>query len=317
MGATVKQLWARLDIRHFVTLAEVVRTGSFTAAADSLGYTQSAVSQQIVRLENLIHHQVVNRSSGGRALSLTPAGRVLMQHADALTMALQRLAADVAALSEGTAGILRVGCYESVGAHLLPPALASFRQDFPKIQVELTELADDGDLLDQVQRDDLDLTFAVFPLIEGPFASRALLEDPYVLVVADDSPMAHAIEPVVLEDHPDVALTTYADLRPAHSMESRLGRPSYADRVVFRSNSTATLLSLAAQNYGVAFVPRMAVDPYIPGIRVLELARVSPRMIGIAWHRNRPLSDAAAGFIQAAEAVACELEARARKSFPA
>ncbi|MFE6888269.1 LysR family transcriptional regulator [Streptomyces sp. NPDC057694] len=306
------QLWARLDIRHFVTLAEVVRTGSFTAAAESLGYTQSAVSQQIVRLETLINHQVVNRSSGGRALSLTPAGRVLMQHADTLTMTLQQIAADVAALSDGTAGVLRVGCYESVGAHLLPPALAAFRRDFPKIQVKLTELPDDGDLLDQVQQDDLDLTFVVFPLTEGPFAARALLEDPYVLVAAEDSPMANAIEPVVLDDYPDVALTTYADLRPVHSMESRLGRPGYADRVVFRSNSTATLLSLAAQNYGVAFVPRMALGPCTTGIRVLEPARVSPRVIGIAWHRHRPLSDAAAAFIEAAAAVACEVEARAQ-----
>lgn len=301
-------LWARLDIRHFVSLSAVARTGSFTAAAESLGYTQSAVSQQIVRLEKLVQHRVVNRSVGGRPVSLTPAGRVLMEYADSLTTTLQKLAADVVALSEGQPPILRVGCYESVGASLLPAALAEFVRDFPRLRVELTELPDDGDLLDRLERDELDLTFVVYPLPEGPFEARALLEDPYVLVAAKDSPLARSTGPVALDDHPDARLMTYADLRPVHSMVSRLGRPGYADRVVFRSNQTATLLSLAAQGHGVAFVPRLAVNRSPPGIRVIELAKVSPRIIGIAWHRNQPLSEAATAFVRAAEVVAGQLE---------
>ncbi|WP_169515222.1 LysR family transcriptional regulator [Amycolatopsis benzoatilytica] len=303
-------LWARLDIRHFVSLSAVVRTGSFTAAAESLGYTQSAVSQQIDRLEKLINGRVVNRSVGGRPVSLTPAGRVLMEHAATLTSTLQELADEVLALSQGQPRVLRVGCFESVGANLLPAALAGFVRAFPDIRVELTELPDDGDLLERLERDELDLTFVVFPLPEGPFEARALLEDPYVLVAAEGSALAQADGPIVLDDYPDIRLMTYAELRPVHSMVSRVGRPSYAERVVFRSNHTATLLSLAAEGHGVAFVPRLAVEQFRPGIRIIELARVSPRIIGIAWRHHQVLSEPAAAFVQAAEANADRMSAR-------
>lgn len=233
-------LWARLDTRHFVTLAEVVSTGSFTAAAESLGYTQSAVSQQIARLERMLGQPVLHRSAGGRTVSLTPAGRVLLQHASSLVATMQRAAADVSALSQGIAGILRVGCFESVGNSLLPAALASFLDDYPRVQLELTELADDGDLLDLVAGDELDLTFVVFPLAPGPYESQALLEDPYVLVVAEDSPMAGIPGAVDLNDYPELPLMSYGKMREVHAIETRLGRPVYGSRVVFRSNHTST-----------------------------------------------------------------------------
>nr|WP_269327290.1 LysR family transcriptional regulator [Kineosporia mesophila] len=292
-------MWARLDTRHFVTLAEVVSTGSFTAAAQSLGYTQSAVSQQIARLERMLGQPVLHRSAGGRTVSLTPAGRVLLQHASSLVATMQRAAADVSALSEGIAGILRVGCFESVGSSLLPIALESFLQDYPRVQLELTELADDGDLLDLLSRDELDLTFVVFPLAAGPYESQALLEDPYVLVVAQDSPMAGISGAVDLSDYPELPLMSYGKMRDVHAIETRLGRPVYGSRVVFRSNHTSTLLSLVRLGHAAAVLPRLAVRPPQPGLRVLELERVNPRIVGVAWPTSRPLSDPASGFVQA------------------
>ncbi len=297
-------LWARLDTRHFVALAEVVSTGSFTAAAESLGYTQSAVSQQIARLERMLGQPVLHRGAGGRSLSLTPAGRVLLQHASSLVATMQRAAADVSALSQGIAGILRVGCFESVGSSLLPVALESFLEDYPRVQLELTELADDGDLLDLVARDELDLTFVVFPLSEGPYESQTLLEDPYVLVVSADSPMAGVSGAVDLGDYPELPLMSYGKMRDVHSMETRLGRPVYGNRVVFRSNHTSTLLSLVRLGHAAAVVPRLAVRAPHPGLKVLDLERVSPRIIGIAWPGNRPLSDPASGFVRALELAA-------------
>jgi molybdate transport repressor ModE-like protein len=301
---------SRLDIRFFVTLDAVSRTGSLSAAAESLGYTQSAVSQQISRLENLVGQRIVNRSAGSRSTTLTPAGRVLLRHAQSLRATLELAAADIDALARGLTGILRVGCYESVGAALLPAVLKHFTRDFADIQVALTEVADDGELLDQVDRDDLDLTFVVFPLVEGPFKSRALAEDPYVLVVADDSEIARSPGPISLDDHPALSLITYGPLRSAHSVEARLGSPSYRGQITFRSNHNSTLLSLAAQGYAAAVLPAMALDAGRRGIVARPLDKVNPRIVGIAWHRDRPLSDAAAGFIRTAERVAAEWEAR-------
>jgi molybdate transport repressor ModE-like protein len=301
---------SRLDIRFFVTLDAVARTGSLSAAAETLGYTQSAVSQQISRLEKLVGQKILNRSAGSRSTTLTPAGRVLLRHAQSLRATLELAAADIDALARGLTGILRVGCYESVGGALLPGVLDSFSGDFPDIQVALTEVADDGELLEQVDRDDLDLTFVVFPLVEGPFKSRALAKDPYVLVVAEHSEIGRVPGPISLDDHPGLPLITYGPLRSAHSVETRLGSPGYRGQITFRSNHNTTLLSLAAQGYAAAVLPTMALDPDRRGIVARPLARVNPRIVGIAWHRDRPLSAAATGFILAAERVATEWEAR-------
>jgi molybdate transport repressor ModE-like protein len=310
MGLTVDPAKSRWDIQSFVTLDEVARTGSLSRAAAALGYTQSAVSQQISRLERLVGQRVLNRSAGSRSTTLTPAGRVLLRHAQSLRATLDLAAADIDALAKGLAGILRVGCYESVGGTLLPAVLDGFTREFPDIQVALTEVADDGELLEQVDRDDLDLTFVVFPLPEGPFNSRSLARDPYVLVVGEDSDIAKASGPISLDDHPDLSLITYGPLRSVHAVEARLGRPGYRGQIAFRSNHNTTLLRLAAQGYAAAVVSAMAIDPDRGGIVARPLDKVSPRIVGIAWHKDRPLSPAAGGFIRAAERVAAEWEAR-------
>ena len=301
---------SRLDIRFFVTLDAVARTGSLSSAAKTLGYTQSAVSQQISRLETLVGQRILNRSAGSRTATLTPAGRVLLRHAESLRATLELAAADIDALASGRTGILRVGCYESVGGALLPAVLDAFTQEFPDVHVALTEVADDGELLEQVDRNDLDLTFVVFPLVEGRFTARALAKDPYVLVVREDSAIGAATGPVSLDDHPDLSLITYGPLRSVHSVEARLGRPGYRGRIAFRSNHNTTLLRLAAQGYAAAVLPAMALDPGRAGIVARPLDRVSPRIVGIAWHQDRPLSAAATGFIDAAERAASEWETR-------
>jgi DNA-binding transcriptional LysR family regulator len=74
MLAGVRDRWSELELRYLVTLAEVGRLASFSKAADALGYTQSAVSQQVSRLEHITGTRLVERPGGPRPVSLTPAG---------------------------------------------------------------------------------------------------------------------------------------------------------------------------------------------------------------------------------------------------
>ncbi|SDZ07028.1 ModE molybdate transport repressor domain-containing protein [Saccharopolyspora shandongensis] len=293
--------YMKLDLRHFVSLTYVARFGSFTEAATQLGYTQSAVSQHVQRLESLIGSQLLERSAGGKSVTLTPAGRLLLQHAETITGAMQRVAVDAGALSRGAAGILRVGCFESVGSSLLAPILAKLRDVLPKAQVVLTELPDDGDLLQLVESDQLDLTFVVFPMPDGPFATETLIEDPYVLAVSKQSPLAREDGPVNLDDYPDLPLMSYAHLRTPHTLEARSGRPGYRSRVVFRSNHNATLLDLAAHGYAAAVVSQLAVLPERADVHARRLSGIHPRVIGVGWHSRRTLSVMAQAFIDAAK----------------
>ena len=115
------------DPRQLAALVAVVETGTFGAAADELGYTQSAVSQQVAALERVAGASLLVRPGGPRRVSLTPAGEALVVHARAVLARLQAARADLDAISAGDRGTLRVGTMQSVGTKVLPWLLKRFR----------------------------------------------------------------------------------------------------------------------------------------------------------------------------------------------
>jgi len=90
--------WSGVEVRHLVALRAVAEEGSFRRAAVRLGYVQSAISHQIAALESLSGRRLIDRSRGTRPLALTPAGTILLRHADAVIARVQAAQADLAAL---------------------------------------------------------------------------------------------------------------------------------------------------------------------------------------------------------------------------
>src|ERR687885_2954244 len=131
--------WAGLELRHLLALDAVAHEGSFGRAAVALGYTQSAISQQIAALERIVGERLVERPGGPRPVTLTEAGRLLLRHAESIIARLQAAQADLAALSSGEAGSLRVGTFQSVGAKVLPEVMRRFSRAWPDVEIELTE----------------------------------------------------------------------------------------------------------------------------------------------------------------------------------
>src|SRR3954466_10589138 len=164
--------WLGIDLPHLAALEAVARTRSFGRAARELGYTQSAVSQQIAQLERIVGQRLFHRPGGPRRVEPTEAGLLLLGHADAIVARLDAARADMAALAEGAAGPLRVGIYQSVGARILPRLLRAFKKEFPRIEVSVREETDAADLLRLLEHGELDLTFAELPLPEGPFVAE-------------------------------------------------------------------------------------------------------------------------------------------------
>src|SRR6187402_2946600 len=161
--------WLGVEVRHFAALDAVAREGSFGRAADRLGYTQSAVSQQIATLEKIV-------------------GEVLLRHAEAIVARLDAARADIAALRAGETGALRVGTYQSIGARVLPEVMRRFMRDWPGIELGLSEPATDPELYGLIESGELDLAFCSPPLPDGPFDMLELMSDPYVLLVPAENP---------------------------------------------------------------------------------------------------------------------------------
>jgi DNA-binding transcriptional LysR family regulator len=307
-----------VELRHFAALQAVAQEGNFGRAARRLGYTQSAVSQQIAALERIVGERLLDRPGGPRAVSLTQAGQLLLRHAEAIMARLTAAQADLAALADGAAGSLRIGTYQSVGARILPGLLRRFGASWPKVEIRLTESASDPQLLELVERGELDLTFMVLPAPDGPFEAVELLSDPYVLLVQADSPLARRGTRPTLAEAAKLPLIGARQCRCQHQVEAHLEARGHTPRVVFHSDDNGTIQGLVAAGVGVALVPRLAVEPGHEGTVMLELhPSIPPRVIAIAWHRDRYRSAASRAFVETAVEFCAELAAEGDTARPA
>jgi DNA-binding transcriptional LysR family regulator len=240
---------------------------------------------------------------------LTEAGTVLLRHAEGIVARLRAAQADMQALQEGTAGSLRVGTYQSVGARVLPEVMLRFSGAHPQVDVQLSE-SEDGALLRQVEEGDLDLTFIQLPLPDGPFEAIELLRDPHMLVVPASSPLASG-PPPSLREVAEMPLISYRTCTSGSQVESQLRMRESAPDVVFRSDDNGTMQGMVAAGVGVALMPLLAVDVADPRTRALDMSgKLPPRVIGIAWHRDRVQSVAARSFIDLAGDVCAEIASR-------
>lgn len=280
--------WAKLELRHLSAFRAVARERSFSEAAAALGYTQSAVSAQIASLERITGKRLLDRSGGRRTVALTAAGEAFLEHADAIIARAHAAHADLATVPNEIGTPLRVGTYQSAGARILPPVMSSLASVCPGAEVQLHEALCDEELCRLVESGDLDLTFSVLPPIEGPFASMSLLRDPYVLVVAADSPLATRKAPPTMEEVSQLELVGFRDTSSSRHVEPRLQNGVQDPSTVFRADDNGTVLSLVAQGVGAALMPRLAVDDTDVRITTFDLGdTISPRTLGLVWHRDR------------------------------
>jgi DNA-binding transcriptional LysR family regulator len=295
--------WVGVELRHLIALEAVAREGSFGRAARSLGYTQSAISQQMATLERIVGEKLIERPGGPRQVSLTESGELLLRHAQAIVSRLSAAQADLDALSNGERGTLRVGVYQSVGEHVLPELMRRFVAEWPRVDVQLEESASDIDLLALIERGELELTFADLPLPEGPFEHVEVLRDPYVLVTAadGDAPARPTVEGLA-----ELPLIGFRHCRSLTQLEATSPEPL---NVVFRSDHNGTVQGMVAAGFGAAVVPRLTVDADDERIRLTEFEDLPPRVIAIAWHRDRHRGPAARAFVELAREVSARLEA--------
>src|SRR5437588_2833935 len=125
-----------LDVRRMRVLREVAARGSFSAAAEALNFTQSAVSQQVAALERESRTKLVEREP--RGIRLTEAGEALVAHADAILSRLDDAEQELAAIAGLRGGRLRLATFQSAGSTIVPRALGEFHRRYPEVELNVT-----------------------------------------------------------------------------------------------------------------------------------------------------------------------------------
>ena len=300
---------ADIEFRHLLSFRAVAQTGSFHLAAEELDYTQSSVSQHVAALESALGVRLLDRSRGKRSVGLTEAGSLLLHHANHIVARVQAARADLRAHADGATGLVRVGTYQSVGARILPATLGIFTAQWPGVEVQLTETNSDDGLLDLVESGDLDLSFAVYPLSEGPFLGVELLRDPYVLVAPKGSPLALLDRTILPGEISQQPLIGFRHCRSTLAAEEYLRADGGNPRWVFRSDDNTTVQAMVRAGIGMALVPRLTVDETDEACVILP-TDVPPRVLALAWHRDRYRSAAQVAFVDMALQVCRDLQAK-------
>jgi len=261
-----------LDVRRLRILREVARRGSFTAAAEALSYTPSAVSQQIAALERQAGAVLVER--GPRGVSLTEPGRVLVAGADEVLGRLAAAEGELAAIAGLRAGLLRLGWFATAGATLMPRAIAAFQRHHPEVQLDLFE-GDPDACIPKLRTRELALALVYQFELAEPMGTDLeqvpLVHDPLYIGLPPGHPLASRDR------------VRLADLAGEHwiqgvrhgSTVEELPRAcrlvGFEPRVAFQTDDRTAVEGLVAAGVGVALFPRLTLPTVRPDVAVRPL----------------------------------------------
>ncbi|TWP45198.1 LysR family transcriptional regulator [Lentzea tibetensis] len=266
-----------LDVRRMQVLRAVVTTGSITAAATNLGYTPSAVSQQVAGLEKQAGLPLLERV--GRGVRPTAAGRLLTEHAATIADQLCLAETALADLRAGRTGRLRVRYFATAGAALVPPAVAAFQAAHGSVKLDL-KLTEPTDPLVEIECGRADVAITVLPRdAASPKGMRLihLLADPYLAVL----PRGHELARKRVLDLGDLADRPWVDsmLPPGPCRQIVLdycAAAGFSPQFVVESDDYLTAQGFVAAGLGVSIVPKLGLGSPHAGVVVRKLRRPEP-----------------------------------------
>jgi DNA-binding transcriptional LysR family regulator len=278
-----------LNAKRLEILAAIAEHESFSAAADALDYTQSAVSQHIAALERETGLTLIERVA--RPLKLTDAGNQLLEDATPGLEHLRRAERRLRELAELRTGRIRIGAFPTANAVIVPPAVAAFRAEHPNIKTELQE-AEPSAMLSGLREGALDL--AIVYTIAGrehpfrpPIALRPLLDDRLVAVLPPGHRLAHrrAVQLRDLAGQQWVAAKPPNDFRTL--FDQLCAEARFTPEIAVETSDPSIGLTLAQAGIGAILIPALALHA-TPAISPLPIHGIPPaRTICIATISGR------------------------------
>ncbi|TYL50574.1 LysR family transcriptional regulator [Agromyces mariniharenae] len=308
--ASIDGLAAALDLQTVRVVRQVAEHGSLTAAADALGYSQPAVSQQLRRFEERTGIALVERV--GRGIRLTQSGRVLARHANAVATALEAAAGELAEIRGLRAGRVRLVAFPSASASLVPRLIAALGAAHPGVAVTYVE-AEPPEAVAAVRADraDLAITFSYPGDRDDPHRAsargldvRAFGEEPIRLVLPEGHPAAASdvVDLAALRDDPWIAGCPRCR---GHLLELA-DAAGFTPRIAFETDNFVAVEGMVAQGLGVALLPALALaaSPRHPEVVTRPTARADVRSLHLVTARGAERVPAVAAAIAALESLA-------------
>jgi DNA-binding transcriptional LysR family regulator len=286
-----------LNASRLKILSEVISLGSFSAAADALSYSQSAVSQAIATLEGEVGAALIERDR--RGVRPTAAGAALARHAEGILARMDAAETEVSAIAGGRGGRLRIASFPSAGATLMPQAVAAFAASHPGVEITLSE-GEPEEIAPRLRAGEFDLALlyefeGVGERLGAGMRRFELLDDPLRLALPEAHPTAGRKRIGLEQLSGESWIQTSAATPCARHVVRCCHAAGFEPRVSFESDDYQTVQGLVAAGVGVALIPRLALSAVRPDIGVRELHPSSPvRKVLAATRRGAPVTPAVA-----------------------
>src|ERR1700729_839311 len=265
-----------LNVARLRVLVEVARRGSFSSAADSLSYTQSAVSQQVATLEAETGMTLLERHA--RGVRVTAAGQALVEHAEGILARLEAAEDELSAIAGLRAGRLRMASFPTAGATLMPLAIATFRSRYPELELTLAE-GEPEEIAPRLQAGEFDL--ALLFEFDDPTSVESLtrvelLEDPMYLALARGHVLAEKSGLRLQDLHTEAWVQTSRESPCARHVVRSCHAAGFEPNVSFESDDYQTVQGLVAAGVGVALIPELALSVVRGDIVIRALSPAPP-----------------------------------------
>jgi DNA-binding transcriptional LysR family regulator len=304
---------AMFDLRQLQVLVAVAGTGSYTAAAESLGYTQPAVSYQMRRLQRDAGTALVVRA--GRGVQLTQAGHALVRHAEAVFGTLRAAQQELATLDARGDALVRIAAFQSSCATLVPRVNTLLRHTAPGLRISVHQ-AEPAEARALLRNGEADLGFLCNwddePLPEGEESMRriALMTDRRCAVLRRDHPLAGLPE----VDFAKLAGEQWVMESFRDRFAAACTSNGFVPDIAATSDDQVTIQTLVASGFGITLMSELALNAYMDLRLVARPLRNWPLRCTYAllWP-DMALVPAVASVLQAVRTVARDLQSGAAR----
>ncbi len=295
-----------MNLQQLKMLREVATLGTISAAASSLNFTPSAVSQQLASLEKSTGVDVLERV--GRNVRLTDAGRELVRHADELLNRMEAAQSAIERVNDEVTGTLEVAVYESVAGTLLPPLLLDLSARYPDLVVRSRQ-TDPDRAIEMLQRGELDLAFVHdHPGVDQPVDAGIdrvqLIDDRFHVVVDRNHPLSSRATVELTDLTEERFIGSSSDDSCGRFLFDACHRSGFVPDVAHELNDYPTELRLVAVGQGVGLVPDLAMQNLPDEVAVLTLEPPLYRVVGLAFRTSSAERPAITAFCDAAKRIA-------------